>query len=111
VQYQHLPIDWPGQANIQSLVQIAVPLFIFAATICRFLKDQRCGEPDKQLTRVLKYQTKSQESELNATYLPVLNYLLTRLSQLRKHEVVQKFKEVVGAIIILASPLSATSLA
>ncbi len=111
VQYRHLPINWPGQANIQSLVQMAVPLFIFAATICRFLEDRRCGEPDEQLAKVLKYQTKSQESELDATYLPVLDHLLTGLSQVRKDEVVQKFKEVVGAIIILASPLSTTSLA
>jgi hypothetical protein len=111
MQYRYLPIDWPGQANIQSLVQIAVPLFIFAATIYRFLEDRRCGEPDKQLAKVLKYQTKSQESELNATYLPVLNHLLTGLSQLRKDEVVQNFKEVIGPIITLASPLSTTSLA
>ena len=111
LQDRHLPLDWPGQENIQSLVQMAVPLFIFAATICRFLEDRRCGEPDEQLAKVLKYQTKSQESEFDATYLPVLDHLLTGLSQLRKDEVVQKFKEVVGAIIILASPLSTTSLA
>ena len=111
LQDRHLHADWPGQANIQSLVQMAVPLFIFATTICRFLEDRRCGEPDEQLAKVLKYQTKSQESELDATYLPVLDHLLTGLSQLRKDEVVQKFKEVVGVIIILASPLSTTSLA
>ena len=111
LQDRHLHTDWPGQANIQSLVQMAVPLFIFATTICRFLEDRRCGEPDEQLAKVLKYQTKSQESELDATYLPVLDHLLTGLSQLRKDEVVQNFREVIGAIIVLASPLSTTSLA
>jgi hypothetical protein len=111
LQDRHLPADWPGQTKFQSLVQMAIPLFIFATTICRFIEDRRCGEPEEQLAKVLKYQTKSQESELDATYLPVLNQLLTGLTSSRKHEVVQKFKEVVGTIVILARPLSTTSLA
>jgi nucleoside phosphorylase len=110
-QDRHLPADWPGQTNVQSLVQMAIPLFIFATTICRFVEDRRCGEPEEQLAKVLKYQTKSQESELDATYLPVLDQLLLGLTNLRRDEVVQKFKEVVGTIVILASALSTTSLA
>jgi hypothetical protein len=95
----------------KPLVQMAIPLFIFATTICRFVEDRRCGEPEEQLAKVLKYQTKSQESEFDVTYLPVLDQLLTRLTTSRKGEVVQKFKEIVGTIVILASPLSTTSLA
>ncbi|KAH8665806.1 hypothetical protein BGZ60DRAFT_529071 [Tricladium varicosporioides] len=111
LQDRQLPMDWPGQTNVQRLVQMAIPLFIFATTICRFIKDRRCGEPDEQLAKVLKYQTKSQESELDATYLPVLDQLIIGLTNSRKDEVVQKFKEVVGTIVILANPLSTTSLA
>jgi hypothetical protein len=59
----------------------------------------------------LKYQTKSQESEFDVTYLSVLDQLLTGLTSSQKGEVVQKFKEVVGTIVILASPFSTTSLA
>jgi hypothetical protein len=110
-QDRHLPSDWPGQTNIQSLVQMAIPLFIFATTSCRFIKDRRCGEPEEQLAKVLKYQTKSQESELDATYLPVLDQLLIGLTNSRKAEVVQRFQEVVGSVVMLASPLSTTSLA
>ncbi|KFY93584.1 hypothetical protein V498_04339, partial [Pseudogymnoascus sp. VKM F-4517 (FW-2822)] len=108
---RRLPADWPGQSNVQSLVQMAIPLFIFATTICRFLKDRRCGDPKEQLAKVLKYKTKSQESELDATYLPVLDQLLVGITNLRKDELVRKFKEVVGSIVILASPLSTVSLA
>jgi hypothetical protein len=108
---RHLSPNWPGQTNIQSLVQMAIPLFIFATTTCRFIKDRRCGAPRDQLAKVLKYKTKSQESELDATYLPILDQLLIGLTSLRKDEVVRKFKEVVGTIVILASPLSTTSLA
>ena len=108
---RQLPADWPGQTNVQSLVQMAIPLFIFATTICRFVKDRRCSDPEEQLAKVLKYQTKSQESELDATYLPVLDQLFVGLTNIRKDELVVKFKEVVGSIVILASPLSSVSLA
>ncbi|KFY78543.1 hypothetical protein V499_02323 [Pseudogymnoascus sp. VKM F-103] len=108
---RQLPTDWPGQANVQSLVQMAIPLFIFAATICLFVKDRRCGEPGEQLTKVLKYKTKSQESALDATYLPVLDQLLVGLTNSQKDELVKNFEEVVGSIVILASPLSTVSLA
>ncbi|KAK1242827.1 hypothetical protein MKX08_005639, partial [Trichoderma sp. CBMAI-0020] len=32
-----LPQDWPGEAAIQNLVMMAIPLFIFASTICRLI--------------------------------------------------------------------------
>ncbi|KAG9234358.1 hypothetical protein BJ875DRAFT_401290 [Amylocarpus encephaloides] len=111
LQYRHLPTDWPGQIKVQTLVQMATPLFIFATTICRFIRDRRYGEPEEQLTKVLKYRTKSQGSDLDATYLPVLDQLLIGLNNSRRDEIVQKFQEVVGTIVILASPLSTTSLA
>ncbi|KAH7025185.1 uncharacterized protein B0I36DRAFT_332628, partial [Microdochium trichocladiopsis] len=36
-------------ALIQILVKMAVPLFIFADTVCRFLAVRKCGNPDKKL--------------------------------------------------------------
>ncbi|TVY12610.1 Vegetative incompatibility protein HET-E-1, partial [Lachnellula arida] len=107
---RQLPADWPGQRNVQLLVDMAIPLFIFAATVCRFIRDRRCGRPNEQLAKVLKYQTKSQASKLDATYLPVLNQLLFGLTALEKRSIVEGFQQVVGSIVILASPLSATSL-
>jgi hypothetical protein len=44
------------------------------------------------------------------TYLPVLKQLLVRVTDLEKQGIVEEFQQVVGLIIILASPLSATSL-
>jgi hypothetical protein len=107
---QHLPDNWPSQTNIQILVEIVFPLFIFAATVCRFICDQRCSQPDQQLAKVLKYQTKSQVSKLDTTYLLVLNQLLIRVTGSEKQDIIEQFKQVVGLIVILASPLSATSL-
>jgi hypothetical protein len=89
---------------------MAIPLFIFAATVCRFVRDQRCGDPEEQLAKILKDRTRSQGSKLDATYLPVLSQLLVGLSASEKERLVEEFQEVVGSIIILANPLSASSL-
>lgn len=32
-----IPSEWPSERNMQALVTMAVPLFIFAATVCRFI--------------------------------------------------------------------------
>lgn len=108
---RYLALDWPGRSGVQSLVKMAIPLFIFAGTVCRFLADRKCGSPDKQLQEVLRFQTRSQESKLDATYLPVLNKLVVGLSAKQKKETLQQFRDIVGSIIILASPLSTSALA
>jgi hypothetical protein len=107
---RQLPADWPGQADVQRLVGIAIPLFIFATTICRFINDRKCGQPKDQLAKVLKYETRSQASKLDATYLPVLDQLLVGVTSSERRDIVEEFRQVVGSIVILASPLSATSL-
>jgi hypothetical protein len=109
-QNRQLPADWPGQSNVQSLVDMSIPLFIFATTVCRFINDRKCGQPKDQLAKVLKYETKSQASKLNATYLPVLNQLLDGVTASEGRSLVKEFQQVVGSIVILASPLLATSL-
>jgi hypothetical protein len=79
-------------------------------TVCRFIGDPR-WEPKKRLATILKYQTVSQASKLDRTYLPVLDQLLVGQDELEEEKLAGEFQEVVGAIIILASPLSIISLA
>ena len=102
-----LPSDWPGYVNIQTLITMSVPLFIFAATICRLFEDHNL-DPEQCLTEILKYQ--NQESKLDGTYLPVLDRLVSKYSGTRQMQLVQEVQEVVGTIILLESPLSVTSL-
>jgi hypothetical protein len=108
---RQLASGWPNKSTIQVLVKMAVPLFIFAATVCRFLADRKGGNPDKKLKKVLEHQTKSQKSKLDNTYLPVLEQLLIDLSSSEKVQMLDQFRVIVGSIIILASPLSTRSLA
>ncbi|KAH7108940.1 hypothetical protein B0J13DRAFT_320783 [Dactylonectria estremocensis] len=102
-----LPSDWPGKSNLNRLVTMAIPLFIFAATVCRFIGDCRCGNPDKQLREVLNQMGESDGSKLGMTYSPVLKQQLTGVPRHQKQEIVDKFRLVVGTIVTLASPLSA----
>ena len=108
-----LPTDWPRQSEIKALVTTAIPLFIFAATTSRFLADRRTGNPSKKLQKVLEQQTKSQsqESKLCVTYLPVLDQMLVELSEQEKREVTQEFRDIVGPIVVLESPLCIPALA
>lgn len=106
---RRLPSYWPGNKSFQKLVDTAIPLFIFAATVCRFIQDRRLGGPNDQLARILEHDTS--KSKLDATYLPVLSQLLVGLSGPEKLKVAERFKQVVGSIVTLASPLSITSLA
>jgi hypothetical protein len=104
-----LPVSWPGEGNIQALTKMAIPLFIFAATICRFVRSPRWN-PKNRLDHVLKYQTRMHG--LERTYLPVLDQLLTDPadSEKEKNLMIQEFREIVGSIILLADPLSTSSL-
>ncbi|OJD11510.1 hypothetical protein AJ78_07735 [Emergomyces pasteurianus Ep9510] len=104
-----LPPDWPGQLRLDILVDMALPLFIFAATMCRFVGDPRF-HPEKRLELVLKYQTAAKTSKFDKTYLPVLDQLLTGLDEDEKGIMLAEFEEVVGSIIILTEPLSTSSL-
>ena len=105
-----LPLGWPSKEQIQALVEMAIPLFIFASTACRYIGDER-DNPKKRLEIFLQYQTANQVSRLDKTYLPILNHLFDDEDELDKERRTSEFREVVGSIVILESPLSIPSLA
>ena len=104
-----LPSDWPTRDQIQALVKLAVPLFIFATTACRYIGDKR-DSPRKRLDMVLRHQN-AKLSMLDATYLPILNQLFNDEEEEDKERWASEFREIVGSIIVLESPLSIISLA
>lgn len=108
-QARMLSPDWPTADQIQALVDLAVPLFIFAATVCRYISTKG-GHPEGYLNKVLQYQ-KSTFSQLDRTYLPILEQLLTEQEEDEKEAWLQAFRKVVGSIVVLESPLSTRSLA
>ena len=102
-----LPLDWPSKDQIQALVEMAIPLFIFAATACRYIGEKR-DNPKKRLEIFLEYQT---ANLLDRTYLPILNQLFNDKDGLEKERRTREFREIVGSIVVLESPLSIASLA
>ncbi|KGO35946.1 NACHT nucleoside triphosphatase [Penicillium expansum] len=102
-----LPTDWPKSKDIRALVTLSVPLFIFAATVCRTFGDDN-WDPMESLTEILMHQ--DEESKLAPTYIPVLKRFLNNQSEKQKKRLVEEFQVVVGAIVTLQSPLSITTL-
>ncbi|RAQ98842.1 vegetative incompatibility protein HET-E-1 [Stemphylium lycopersici] len=106
---RQLASDWPAKQQVTALVELAVPLFIYAATVCRYV-GSKGSNPTAFLNKVLEYQ-KATFSQLDRTYLPMLDQLLSEQEEDEKEAWLQAFREVVGSVIVLKSPLSAVSLA
>jgi hypothetical protein len=106
-----LSSDWADSEKIQQLVEMAVPLFIVAATFCRFIGDLRF-DPHETLKRILQNRNVGQMPQMELTYRTVLEYLTDQAGDDGlQEELCGDFCNVVGAIIVLAEPLSRSSLA
>ncbi|KAB8210423.1 WD40-repeat-containing domain protein [Aspergillus parasiticus] len=114
-----LPQEWPGEKTIQDLVNIASPLFISAATMCRFIADRK-WDPEKRLALVLGSANPSNTatshiSKLEHTYIPVFEQILRsgdeEEDEDEREQLIHEYRVIVGTIITLANPLSLISLA
>lgn len=97
------------EANIQKLVQMTVPLFIYAATIYRVFEDP-IWDPQDSLESFLNHPDR-QSSQLSGTYLPVLKRLISGQGDNQVRQLVNEFQTVVGGILILQNPLPILPLA
>ncbi|KAJ4076770.1 hypothetical protein NW756_012779 [Fusarium oxysporum] len=107
---QHLPESWPSPTEVYGLVKMAIPLFIFAATACQLIQKSKHGDPEENLNKILERKRGTQISKLNELYLFVLEQLLDDPTD-SGEELSKRFQDIVGAIVILADPLSAACLA
>ncbi|KAJ6258155.1 Vegetative incompatibility protein [Drechslerella dactyloides] len=107
-----LPPRWPDDNVIQELTQLAAPLFIIAAIFCRFIGD-RNRDPRKQVEILLQPHKSTQVPSLGRIYPQILDRLTVDQGSESNTQgiLVVDFRELVGTIIILASPLSIISLA
>ncbi|KAF5855181.1 hypothetical protein ETB97_009747, partial [Aspergillus alliaceus] len=105
-----LPNSWPRDQDIQKLAKTAVPLFILAATVCRFIEDMKWS-PQERLSEFLRDPATKSASLMDRTYLPILTQLLTGQNDNESQQLKQEFHGILGVIIVLASPLSVNALA
>ncbi|KAJ8122326.1 hypothetical protein ONZ43_g1455 [Nemania bipapillata] len=72
---EELSQTWPGESKLATLVKMAVPLFIFASTVCRFIDDDTgFYSPNERLEKILAFRDSVLDSELDkidATYRPM----------------------------------------
>ncbi|KAJ5369956.1 uncharacterized protein N7496_006048 [Penicillium cataractarum] len=102
--------DWPSNNVIQALVNMSAPLFISAATVCRYIENSK-WEPKSRLADLLRDQAKY-VSRMDKTYLPILTRLLDdqESDEREQQQLLQEFQKIVGVIILLAVPLSINAL-
>jgi hypothetical protein len=104
-----LTTDWPAPAQIMALVELVVPLFVYADTVCRYV-NTRGNNPKERLKKILRYQ-KSTFSRVDGVYLQILNQLLAEQEKDEHETWLYAFRKVVGSIVVLERPLSVQSLA
>ncbi|EJP61137.1 vegetative incompatibility protein HET-E-1 [Beauveria bassiana ARSEF 2860] len=111
IRRQHnIATSWPSQAMLEDLLKRSVPLFISAATACRFIEDNRQGEggPDSRLRQILQHEA---YGDFDQTYMPILNQMVQGLKGTSRRNAITEFKKIVGSIVTLSSPLGVISLA
>ncbi|EGC40965.1 conserved hypothetical protein [Histoplasma capsulatum var. duboisii H88] len=107
---RRIDTSWPGDESIQTLVQRADRLFIYAATVCRFIGESRF--PEKRMSEILQTESmsRSSTSELDKMYSEILKHVLDEGSDEDKEDMAGLFKQIVGSIIVLFEALPKSAL-
>ena len=108
---------WPRSEDLDRLLTLATtpsPLFIYAATLCRFV-GVGTDNPSDQLKYWLE-QADSNASQLDQTYKPIITRLLCVYQEGQEPQPIakrakSKLLQVLGSIVLLVTPLSAMTLA
>jgi hypothetical protein len=104
------PTWQPTKEAKTKLVQKSGRLFIFASTAIKFILDTNQLDPEGQLSMLLTRQPNSSNDlyELDDLYLYILN---SAKPQRNADSWLDRFRKIVGAILVLQTPLPAFALA
>ncbi|OJJ45133.1 hypothetical protein ASPZODRAFT_70729 [Penicilliopsis zonata CBS 506.65] len=109
---------WPGEEKTKRLALKSDGLFIYAATVCRFLGEQRSLTKARLQSRMEmifddRVSKGLPQQSLDTIYRNILQHSLFDEAVLddEKEDTYDMFRCVVGAIVILLEPLSVTALA
>ncbi|KAI9035476.1 NACHT and WD40 domain protein [Aspergillus affinis] len=100
--------DWPGDEVLEALATACMPLFISAATICRFI-EQSGEDPVERLADILNDQRRY-VTKMDKTYGPILDRILRERDEDEQEKQVTRFKRIFGVIILLSVPLPINAL-
>ncbi|KAL6816933.1 WD40-repeat-containing domain protein [Trichoderma camerunense] len=101
---------WPTKEELDRLVELATtpePLFIYAATLCRFVHGERRPKNPKEQLRIWLKQCDDRQSQLHQIYEPILNQVFSGLEPAE----FDSRLEILGSLVLLVDPMPAASLA
>lgn len=106
---------WPDEPTIQRLVEKAAGLFIYAATIYRFIRDDHYAPEDRLLVILEEdHDTPSQSptKHLDDMYTKLLQHAVVgdQIVDMDDHLLVQ-FRKIVGSIILMSDIMAAKEIA
>jgi hypothetical protein len=122
--FENISPDWPGVERLTLLVQKSGGLFIYAATVCRFVKSNDQWLPDdllgmfipcdtakKSRKRKRRTPTTSPFSELDKIYTQILDYSLKRIKNPQDQaDIASEIREIISTLAVLFQPLSLVAL-
>ncbi|KAJ3771585.1 hypothetical protein FB446DRAFT_613464, partial [Lentinula raphanica] len=100
--------EWPSNEAIVILRDRARGLFIYAATVVKFVADEFVDDPKDQLKIILKRTMLSDQTspfaDIDKLYLQVLESSLPRGGQ-PNTKLIDRFQKIIGTIVLLMDPL------
>ncbi|KAJ5608772.1 hypothetical protein N7528_009339 [Penicillium herquei] len=109
--------DWPGEDKFDELRRKADGLWIYAATACLFIGDEKIkyvATVEKRLNDLLREggDLTTAEGTLDMMYLRILQTSIMQSAVAEEMDEIRSlFQSVVGSIVVLCNPLSVTALA
>jgi hypothetical protein len=106
--------DWPSDAQVDTLLDNADVLFVYAATVIRYISHRRF-DPRKRLEQVLARTGNSSKSayrQLDILYQGVLENAMAGADDGEDEpEILEQLRTMLATVVLLAQPLSPSSIA
>ncbi|KAK0888993.1 hypothetical protein LTR57_025451 [Friedmanniomyces endolithicus] len=102
-----IPAEWPSEDDVRRLVERAIPLFIFAFTVSRYIAE---SNPQRRMDMILQQSLNKFLTGLKGTYLPILNQVVACEDNDERNDRIVDFQRLVGSIVLLKNPLSVSAL-
>ncbi|KAG8961121.1 hypothetical protein FRC03_005767 [Tulasnella sp. 419] len=107
--------DWPSEEEVQGLVNKSGGLFLFASTSLKFIGDKYHRDPQGRLEIILSSSPGPGSSTTNSVYADIDNLYLQVLHNATPldhyDKMCERFRNVVGTLILLRDPLPSEVLA
>ena len=106
---EHNRPNWPSEAEVESLVNMFGTLFIYAATVCKYISQRGGSSMPQRLSDVVNFtleMTSGLTTQLDVLYERILNAAYTFANQREKSNI----QMVLMAIVYAYNPLSMTGI-